>query len=341
MMRRRLPPLAVLLLLSLPAAAPAARPAAVPAATVIAQAQALLDAGDPEAALPLLDRLLGREPKNAPALLLRSTARFMIGEVEAGKRDLDRALALDPALRQGWLNRAAVALSEQRHEEALAALEKARDLDPAAIDNDLNIGAVELLLGRLESASESFSRYLARLPGAADALYLVASNYAMTGYAGLALQHLQQAVALDERMRLRARTDPNFASLAQSPRFQEVLLRDSWQVTAGAHTAGRTYDFPYAGGDGPLLQAALDALQLSGEPMEPRVEVTPDWALLWGRMRVRLSQNAQGQGVVELTAPPEAFTADQWQRRSKQLLDSIFIQLAKRGQRPAPPDEEW
>lgn len=310
------------------AAAPARAARQDPAPT-LAAAQAKLDAGDADGALKLLDPLVKREPKLAQGFLLRATARLMIGDV-GGKNDLDKAIALDPTLRQAWLDRAAVAVSEKRYDAALADFEKARSLAPADADGILNVGAVQLLLGRLDEATKSFQDYLGQRPGDAAAYYLVAKNYALTGYAGLAVQNLQQAVALDERMRASARGDANFADLASNPRFQELLRADSYRVPADALHAERVYPASYGAGKGPLLLATMDALQALGESFDQRVEVTPEWALLWGRMRIKISDDAKGQGQVALTAPATAMSAGEWQQSSARLLDTILIQLGKR-----------
>lgn len=319
-----------------------ARAARQDPAPTLAAAQAKLDAGDADGALKLLDPLVKREPKLAQAFLLRATARLMIGEA-AGKDDLDRALALDPTLRLAWLDRAAVAVAEKRYDAALADFEKARTLAPADADGILNIGAVQLLLGRLDEATKSFQDYLGQRPGDAAAYYLVAKNYAFTGYAGLAVQNLQQAIALDERMRASARGDASFAGLVDNPRFQELLRAETYRVPADALHAERVYPASYAAGKGPLLFATMDALQAVGESFDARVEVTPEWALLWGHlgmketMRIRLSDDAKGQGQVALTAPATAMSAGEWQQSSARLLDTILIQLGKRRILGGPP----
>jgi tetratricopeptide (TPR) repeat protein len=303
--------------------------AAQPDAAELARAQQLVDAGQAAQALPLLDALVRRQPRDAQALLVRSTAHFVLDDLEKGRRDLLRALEVDPGLRQGWLNRAALELSERRYPEALGSLEKARELDPGAADNPLNIGAVLLLLGRLDEASRSFQEYLGRHPGKAEAFYLVAVNYAGSGYAGLALQHLAQAVELDERSRMQARSDARFAELFDHPRFQDLLAVDRYRPAAGDHLAERTFEVAYAAGEGALLQAVLDALLLLHVPFDPRVEVTPEWALIWGEMRIRVA-DAPGGGIVQLNAPYEAFAPTRWQARSKELLDAVFVHLQKR-----------
>jgi tetratricopeptide (TPR) repeat protein len=311
------------------AAAPLLAAAKQDPAQVLAAAQAKLDAEDPAAALKLLDPLLKRDAKLARGFQLRGNARLMLGQA-GGKEDLDRAIALEPTLRQAWLDRAAVAVAEKRYDAALADFQQARALDPADADGILNVGAVQLLLGKLDEASRSFQEFLGRRPSDATAHYLVATNYALTGYAGLAVQSLQQAIALDERTRAAARGDANFADLAGNPRFQELMRTDSYRTPADALRAERAYPGAYAAGQGPLLPATLDALQALGERFDARVEVTPEWALLWGAMRIKLTDDAKGQGQVTLTAPAMAMSAADWKQKSARLLDAILVQLGKR-----------
>lgn len=320
--------LALLLISPLASRAAAGRPAA--AAPSVAQVQELLDAGRAEEALRALEPLLRAEPKNAAALLQRSTAEFLLGDVAKGSADLQLALQIDPRQRQGWLNLVALRLSEKKYDEAYAAMLRARDLAPQAPENDLNLGAIELLQGRLPDAAAHFESYLRHNAGSGDASYLVATNYAMAGYAALATQHLQRAIAIDERERLRARTDPNFSALASHPPFQRLLDTDSYVPPPGSYQARRVYGVPYDAADGRLLEAVLDALQLGKQPFDPQVEVTPAWALVRGEMRIKLTPSPEG-GVVELTAPPERLTPVEWQARSERLLRDIATRLAIRG----------
>jgi tetratricopeptide (TPR) repeat protein len=316
--------IALTLVLASPLAA-ASRP---DTAATLSAAKAKIDADDAAGALALLDPLVKREPKNARAYHLRATARLMLGTA-GGNEDLDKAIALDPTLRQAWLDRGAVAMADKRYAAALSDFQKARDLDPADPDGSLDVGAAQLLLGKLDDATHSFEAYLGQAPTDGAAHFLVAKNYALAGYAGLAVQSLQQAIALDERLRASARSDPAFADVASNPRFQDLMTVDTYKPAPGTLHAERSYGSAYDNGNGPLLLATMDALQTLGEAVDRRVEVTPGWALLWGAMRIKLYDDAKGQGQVAVSAR-EAMTPAEWEQRTKKLFDTILIQLAKR-----------
>lgn len=314
-------------------AAPRPAPAAQRPPETLDRAEALIEQERPEEAIAELDRWLKRRPGDARALLLRSTARFMLGDVEAGRVDLDRSLALDPTQREGWLNLAGLEIAAERWDAALAAFERAERLDPDAPENDLNLGTTLLLRGDLEPATRRFARYLAGPGDTAEGHYLVAKSYATAGYEALAVETLRTAVARDERARRSARTDPAFAALADNPRYRQLLATDSWAPPPGTLRAERTFPARYEGGRGTLVRAVLDALQLSGRPLDPWVEVTEDWALVWSDVRIKVSDAAEG-GRVELTAAPGRFSDAEWAATTADLIRRIALQIAARPDRP-------
>jgi tetratricopeptide (TPR) repeat protein len=310
----------------LPALAAPAAPTRQQIAEAAARAQELLDAGQPDKANAVLEPLLRGPSPDAQLVLLHSSALILAGDNEGGRKEIEHALKLDPKLRQAWLHRAALDLLDKSYDAAYADFSEAQKLDPAAPDNAANLGAVLLLQGKLQLASEQFQRYLQANPGSADAAYLVATNYAMSGYNALALQSLSDAIALDERSRLRARVDGNFAALGKTPQFQQILNTDSYQAPAGAYHLRQTYAVPYETEKGKLLNAVLDALRRTNSRFDTNVEVTNDWALIFGEIRIKVARGADG-GVVEMTAPADRMTPQQWQERTQKLLREILIHL--------------
>lgn len=332
--RRTLAALSLLASLAIPAGASEER---------LARAQALLDEGRPTAAVEALGPILRKNPDDPEALLLRSTARFMEGRTEEGRSDLDRVIEIAPDLRQAWLNRAGLDVADEDYDRALEALERARKLDPSALDNHLNLGAVLLLQGRLPEATSHFESYLEAAGGTAEAHYLVATNYAGRGYAALAVENLRRAVELDEAYRLDARTDPNFQAIADAPLLRELLETDLHPPGRRDRVVRRSFPAPFEGGDGPLLSTVLEALRTAGEPFDPRVEVTPRWALIHGDLRIKVydQQGPEGdtEGVVAVSAPEDALPREEWERRVDRVLEAVGLGLLRRSRSHHPtPD---
>jgi tetratricopeptide (TPR) repeat protein len=81
----------------------------------------------------------------------------------------------------------------------------------------------QLNTGYFEEAREQFSNILADHPGADYALYGLALLDSITGRAQDCLTHLAQAIELNPKNRLQARADNDFQSMADDPRFTELL----------------------------------------------------------------------------------------------------------------------
>ena len=157
----------------------------------------------------------------------------------------------------------------------------------------------------------------------------MASNYALGQHWELAVGHLEAAVRLDEKSRRRSRTDPNFGPLAEYEPFQALLARDSYQPGPDAHLHIEAFGAPYDGGHGKLLNATLSALQFSGRPFDPNVEVTDQWALIWGDLRLKVANAPTGGGQIEMTAPAAAHTARKFSQLTSELIGQINEQLAR------------
>ena len=293
----------------------------------LSRAEALLEAGEPEQAMEILDSLLAKGKPSAQALLLRSTGRIMLADVQGGVDDLKRATEVDPTLRQAWLNLAGIEIAQRRFDTAYEALLKAQKLDPTASDNDLNLGAVQLMLGRQTEASEHFEKYLLQQRDSAEAYYLVASNYALAGLAEPAVTHLQRAIGLDERLRLRARSDDRFLSLDDDA-YTLLINTDSYTPPGGAHTAATAFGVPYDRRDNRLLYAVLEAMQRLKITYDPQIETTDTWALVWSDLRIKVSNQSNGNGVVRLSAPAERYTAESWQDVTQRLFTAIHEALS-------------
>jgi len=294
------------------------------------QIQMLLDAGQIDEALESLNRRLKKAPGDADALFLRSTALIIDGDLAGGRRDLAACLEIDSDRRPAWLNRAALDLAEADYAGAVEAFARAEALDPDAPDNSLNIGAALLFRGDREQASQRFQQYLQDNADDAGAYYLVAANYAMAARPELAVPLLSRAVRLDEKTRLRARTDANFAVLADNSDFQELLSTDSHRPAPDAPSVVRSFDSPYTGRDSRVLEATLTALQRAGYPISSGVEVTPLWALIWSDVRIKIAANENAGTDVTLSAEPGIFTSVRWTAKTDEIFRRITLELHSR-----------
>ena len=81
----------------------------------------------------------------------------------------------------------------------------------------------QLNTGYYEEAREQFNNILADHPMADYALYGVALLDAITGHTQDCLRNLARAIELNPRNRLQARADNDFQSMADDPRFTELL----------------------------------------------------------------------------------------------------------------------
>lgn len=286
----------------------------------------LIDRQQPAQALELLESLSSGK-NSAEGLMLRGMAKIMLGELKTGSLDLERAVKKDPRLRDGWLNLAGLEIAEGKFEAALTLMQKAHDLDPSAPDSHLNLGAVKIMLGRRSEADKDFARYL-QLDSSAEAYYLVATNYAIGGHEEAAVEHLERAIAGDERNRLRARQDDRFAGLA-SLDYKVLLHTDAYQIPANHLQVAAAFRAPYDQRNPRLLYATMSALDTVSIDYEAEVETTAKWALLWAEkgLRIKIYNQESGTGVVLLSRPSSGITTAEWQRLSQELFRAIQSRL--------------
>jgi tetratricopeptide (TPR) repeat protein len=81
----------------------------------------------------------------------------------------------------------------------------------------------QLNTGYYEEAREQFNNILAAYPQADYALYGLALLDAITGHSQDCLNNLARAIELNPKNRLQARADNDFQSMADDPRFTELL----------------------------------------------------------------------------------------------------------------------
>ena len=145
--------------------------------------------GDYGAALAIANQILSRDPKHTDALVLASGCHSLQGRYDKAV-DVDRrAVDADPKNPQAWMTLA------------------------------LDLGN----LGETEEAEEAYRRAAELDPKRAAAWYRLACLAARRGDADTALDHLERATAEREEYREEAKSQPEFASLVDDPRFTQIV----------------------------------------------------------------------------------------------------------------------
>ena len=88
--------------------------------------------------------------------------------------------------------------------------------------------AISLLnTGNYEDARDQFEGLLGKNPDADYAHYGLAVLNSITGQAEECLDHLARAISLNPQNRIQARSDADFADMADDPRFTELLYPET------------------------------------------------------------------------------------------------------------------
>jgi len=94
---------------------------------------------------------------------------------------------------------------------------------PKTVTENYLFGVAELNAGRPESAADYLEKAHRLEPKREDVCYALAACYALQGKRDAALDFLEVAVDLRPQNRFQARQDPDFESLAENPRFRELV----------------------------------------------------------------------------------------------------------------------
>ena len=172
--------------------APKSSPNPQPSDRSLAKAHESFRDGNYAGALAITSQILARDPGNTDALILASQCHSLQGRY-------DRAVALDrravehhPQNPQAWMTLA------------------------------LDLGN----LGDLEAAEEAYRRTVGLDPKRGSAWYRLACIAARRGGLDEALEDLERACAAQPEYREEAKSQPEFASVLEDPRFTRIVEGD-------------------------------------------------------------------------------------------------------------------
>jgi len=106
------------------------------------QAMALNQAGQADKALPVLDRLIAKDPKSIAPWITRSYTQVLLGRHEQGLADARSALALATNSSHAHIAAANALLAVDRDADAIAAVREAMRCDPRNPEIPLELGNI-------------------------------------------------------------------------------------------------------------------------------------------------------------------------------------------------------
>jgi tetratricopeptide (TPR) repeat protein len=192
---------------------------------LLEQASLFIDFEEYEAAIDAYDKALEIRPDDDHVWHTHGNLHDVLGRKEEAIASYDKALEIKPDDDHVWYDRGNSHDVLGRKEEAIASYDKALeirpDFDPAWNNRGYSLHG----LGRKEEAIASYDKALEIRPGSHHAFYNKARCYASQNQIDLAIDCLQQAIALDPipMWKDKAKTDTDFDLIRDSDGFRALM----------------------------------------------------------------------------------------------------------------------
>ena len=183
---------------------------------------ALRKLGRYEEAIAAYDAALAIKPDKHEALNNKGYALDELGRYEEAIAAYDAALVIKPDFHEALYNKGNALDELGRYEEAIAAYDAALAIKPDKHEALNNKGLALYRINRFKEAIATFDTILTADPNYDSAIYNKACCYALWDIPDLALQQLEQAIALNPKYCEQAKTDKDFASLWDDDRFKAI-----------------------------------------------------------------------------------------------------------------------
>ncbi len=147
----------------------------------------LLDKGQTDSAMELVDKCLSVEKENAQANLLKGKALYSQGKLAEAQDHIRSAVEYDKRLDEGWFWLGTFALQDGNQAMALSYYRKAANLEPGNIEYVTAIAEVHASGGKYDKAIEFLERKSASMPLNKDLSVTLADLYQRNGNVKVAI----------------------------------------------------------------------------------------------------------------------------------------------------------
>jgi len=177
-----------------------------------------------EEAIASYDKALKIKPDYHEAWYNRGNSLANLGRKVEAIASFDKAIEIKPDYHEAWYNRGNSLENLGRKVEAIASYDKALEIKPDNHEAWYNRGVALAYLGRYKEAIASYDKALKIKPDKHEAYYNKACCYALHNQIDLALEFLPKAIELDAKLLEMAKTDNDFDSIRDDPRFQTLIF---------------------------------------------------------------------------------------------------------------------
>lgn len=174
-------------------------------------------------ALADFNRSLEIKPDDPVTLINRGNTYTELARYDEALADLNRSLEIKPDDPATFNNRGNTYFRLERYDEALADFNRSLELRRDDPDTTHNRGTVYIKLGKYNEAFADLNHALELKPDDASTFYNLACLLSLWGKTDEALTYLKKAINKDKKYREDAKTDKDFATIRDDPRFKKLI----------------------------------------------------------------------------------------------------------------------
>ena len=164
------------------------------------------------------------EPQNDETWFGLGIALYELGKYEEAINLYDKALEIKPDFHEVWYNRGVALGYLEKYEEAIASYDKVLEIKPdyhAALDNK---GCAYFKQGKYAEALDAVNKAIEINPQYANAIYNKGIYCLLQNNVDDGLKLLKESFEIDSSYREMAKTDNDFDSIRDDPRFQTLIF---------------------------------------------------------------------------------------------------------------------